>query len=152
MEGLDAETERSQVPWWDADKLVFKEVLDSLLDILNEQPPASPRGKALVTRLSEDVAALDQIEGLYEKEIEKIFARLDTRGMIVKRQKWDAYMAHLTSLFTAEDILDTFEPRVVPKTRGAAPKKASSKIIDGTKLPDKTVILTFDDGPHGRLA
>src|SRR5690606_15485560 len=57
---------------------------------------------------------------------------------------WDDYVAHLNTLYKREAILRDFgviEPYPMSM-------QDSDREIFGRDLPAKTVVLTFDDGPH----
>ncbi len=146
----------STARWRDADKLVFRDLLHDLVRHLEALAPKSPLGRALFTRLDEDRKALDEIQALYDGELEEIFSRFQTRGMPVARQAWDDYVAYLRTLFTAREVLDEVRAEITPGTRGAAelePAPVTSepaRTVNGRGLPPKTLVLTFDDGPHPR--
>ncbi len=125
----------------DADKLAFREVVDSLQDHLRERAPANPKGRAVQLRLAEDDKALGEIRGLYEKEVSRIFARFETRGMTVHREAWEAYVASLKKSYSAAGILRDSGITIEEPPMAATPAGPST-------LPDKTLVLTFDDGPH----
>ncbi|XXF77334.1 polysaccharide deacetylase family protein [Myxococcaceae bacterium GXIMD 01537] len=141
----------------DADKLAFKDALEDLADAARELPQTPAWKAPLLTRLQEDGQALREIQGLYEKELEKIFGQFETRGMVVRREAWEAYVIFVKTRFTREAILKDFEAALQPLeegTRGGkAPAPAPRKdegVLTGASLPPKTLVLTFDDGPHGR--
>jgi len=150
--------------WHDADKLCLSDAVRDLHDHLEGLRPESPVAKALLVRLDEDVKALDRIQALYDKELKQVFERLDTRGMEVTRERWDDYVAFLRGLHEAADIMASHRGEIgdaepVSRSRGSAvsapdagtgPAAFVLPEIDGTELPDKTVILTFDDGPHSK--
>src|SRR5215813_8492764 len=130
----------------DADKLVFRDVLDELA----AQAKGQNASAALQKRIADDVAALEKIQALYQKEITQIFGQLQTRGMEVHREAWDHYVALLKTKYRRETILKELEPNLPPtETRGGATKKNRLEVF-GTELPPKTLVLTFDDGPHPR--
>ena len=91
---------------------------------------------------------LQSIQLTYREEVTRIFSQFATRGGPAKREKWDAYTAHLRTLFTREKILaewgDAF-PEPPEASRGAAEGE-----IFGNEFAPKSVALTFDDGPHPR--
>lgn len=129
---------------FDADRLAFQEVLLKLQKaIATEQTlPAIKLHK----RVGEDLAALDEIQNEYDKELKEIFSRFETRSIELKRERWDDYVAKLRALYTREQILKDYGfilpyPEIPDETEKV-------KEYSGTALPQKTVVLTFDDGPH----
>jgi uncharacterized caspase-like protein/peptidoglycan/xylan/chitin deacetylase (PgdA/CDA1 family) len=135
---------------FDADRLAFRELLQSLQATVAQDTslPAIKEHK----RISEDLDALTEIEHNYEKEIRRIFDRFDQRAIELKRERWQDYVAHLKKLYTREQILkDNGVLMPYPAAKSAA---ADTKVreeegeIFGRGLPRKTVVLTFDDGPH----
>ena len=130
----------------DADKLVFRETLDDLTSAASQrQSPAS-----LQKRLAEDVAALDQIQTLYQKEVERTFGQFQTRGMTVHREAWESYLAFIKQKYQRDQILKEYEAGLPPSESRGVGKKANPNELFGSELPPKTLLLTFDDGPHPR--
>ncbi|UOS99189.1 polysaccharide deacetylase family protein [Xanthomonas arboricola] len=130
---------------YDADRLAFAEVLRDLHARIGRDS-ALPAVK-LHQRIGEDLEALDEIERSYNKELTQIFSRFDrSRAIVPKREKWDDYVAHLRSLYTREKILR--DHGVVEPYPFSARDSDSDSEIFGRDLPPKTVVLTFDDGPH----
>jgi peptidoglycan/xylan/chitin deacetylase (PgdA/CDA1 family)/uncharacterized caspase-like protein len=130
----------------DADKLAFRDLLDGLVSFSSQVTVSAPLRK----RMADDVAALEQIQALYQKEISQVFSGLQTRGMAIHREVWEHYVAFLKTKYKREEILKEFEshlPRA--ESRGGAAAKSRLEIF-GTELPQKTIALTFDDGPHPR--
>jgi peptidoglycan/xylan/chitin deacetylase (PgdA/CDA1 family)/tetratricopeptide (TPR) repeat protein len=134
----------------DADKLVFADVLGDLDEAASVVKPGDAVG-ALRARLGEDRAALTQIRALYEKELDQIFGRFETRGMTVRREAWDAYVAFLRTRFRADAILKAHADRI-PVLASGKPGAATDTTLEttGARLPLKSLVLTFDDGPHRR--
>ncbi|MDH0864026.1 polysaccharide deacetylase family protein [Mitsuaria sp. GD03876] len=154
--------------WFDADRLAFKEFLTQLSQQFSTSQ--SIAGLKLAKRAGEDLAVLAEIENAYEQELRDTFGRFVQRGIVPKREKWTDYVAKLKKLYTREGILkdyatilpdlsarpsvvDTPEagPATAPATAAATrgPSKEEREYF-GRQLPPKTVLLTFDDGPHPR--
>lgn len=143
---------------YDADRLAFRELLQGLLGEVarDSSLPAIKVHK----RISEDLDALAEIERNYEKEIRQIFGRYEQRGIELKRERWDAYLAYLQTKYTREGILKeygvvlSYPDKPAPPAAGepVVVTKAEQGEIFGAALPPKTVVLTFDDGPHKRYS
>jgi peptidoglycan/xylan/chitin deacetylase (PgdA/CDA1 family)/uncharacterized caspase-like protein len=133
---------------YDADRLAFREVLQNLLGEVAKD--TSLPAIKLHKRISEDLDALAEIEHNYEKEIRQVFGRYDQRAIELKREKWDAYVAYLKTLYQREAILKeqgvvlAYPARPAPNVAG----QEEQGEIFGSGLPPKTIVLTFDDGPH----
>jgi len=134
---------------YDADRLAFRELLQGLLGEVAKD--TSLPAIKLHKRISEDLDALTEIEHNYEKEIRQVFGRFEQRSIELKREKWDAYVAYLKTLYQRDAILKeqgvvlAYPPRPAPP--GVAGQEEQGEIF-GSGLPPKTVVLTFDDGPH----
>jgi uncharacterized caspase-like protein/peptidoglycan/xylan/chitin deacetylase (PgdA/CDA1 family) len=134
---------------FDADRLAFREVLQSLRDLVTKD--GSLPAIKVHKRISEDLDALAEIERNYEKEIHRIFDRFEQRAIVLKREKWDDYVAHLKKIYSREQILkDHGFVMPYPEAKKTSEVKASEEgeEIFGRGLPKKTLALTFDDGPH----
>jgi uncharacterized caspase-like protein/peptidoglycan/xylan/chitin deacetylase (PgdA/CDA1 family) len=147
---------------YDADRLAFRETMQSLLDRV-AQDSALPAIK-LHKRISEDLDALAEVERMYEKEIRAVFGRYESRSIVLKREKWDSYVAYLKTLYQRDRILKDYgvvlpypakpepaEPVEPAETKGAGKAREEAEIF-GKALPKKTIVLTFDDGPHRRYS
>lgn len=145
---------------YDADRLAFRELLQGLLaDVARD---SSLPAIKLHKRISEDLDALAEIERNYEKEIRQIFGRYEKRAIVLKREHWDRYVAYLKTLYSREAILKeqgvvlAYPPRPARSAASAAAPPPAGKEeqgeIFGSGLPPKTVVLTFDDGPHRRYS
>ncbi len=135
----------------DADKLGFREMLADIAETLSTMKSAAPAKADLESRVDLDRKALDEIQSLYEGELSKIFGRFETRGMRVRREAWERYVAYLRTQYKRDDILKEYGPAIA---QIVSSNKAGHQDNDletyGTKLPPKTILLTFDDGPHPR--
>ena len=130
---------------FDADRLAFREPLLSLRAALAGD--SSLPVIKLHKRIGEDLEALDEIERNYDKEISRTFAGLDQRGIVLKREKWDDYLAKLQAIISREQVMKEFGV-IVPYDPKDLPKDDTTVEIFGNALPPKTIALTFDDGPH----
>jgi uncharacterized caspase-like protein/peptidoglycan/xylan/chitin deacetylase (PgdA/CDA1 family) len=153
MDGL-LDAIESDPSLYDADRLAYRELLAGLQSELAKD--SSLRAIKLHKRVSEDLDALAEIERSYDKEIRAVFGRFDTRAIQLKREKWDSYVAHLKTLYQRERILKDYGvvlpyPNKPEPGAPSTPKKEETEIF-GTALPKKTVVLTFDDGPHRRYS
>lgn len=147
---------------YDADRLAFREIMHSLQALVASD--SSLPAIKLHKRISEDLDALAEIERNYEKEIRAVFGRFETtRAIELKREKWDSYVAYLQTLYTRENILKDYgvvlpypakpeaEEPPAPAPAAQTTGKEGEEIF-GKSLPKKTVLLTFDDGPHRRYS
>jgi peptidoglycan/xylan/chitin deacetylase (PgdA/CDA1 family) len=129
----------------DADKLAFR---DLLADVASDLGDADA---ILRTRLASDLAVLGQIQARYDKELAKIFGRLETRGLADRRESWESYLAFVRGQVDAAALLRERGEGVAfdDGMRGAGGGESAAETF-GRRLPEKTVVLTFDDGPHAR--
>jgi uncharacterized caspase-like protein/peptidoglycan/xylan/chitin deacetylase (PgdA/CDA1 family) len=137
---------------FDADRLAFKEILRSLQQqvVADSSLPAIKLHK----RISEDLSALAEVERNYEKEIRLVFGRFESRAIDLKRERWEDYLVSLKKLYNREQILKDFgvvlpypTPKEPPPTSTIEGKNEEGEMF-GQSLPAKTIVLTFDDGPH----
>jgi peptidoglycan/xylan/chitin deacetylase (PgdA/CDA1 family)/uncharacterized caspase-like protein len=124
----------------DADKLPFR-------DTLAELPP-SPRVDA-------DRAVLDGIQARYDAEITRLVQQLGTRGMTDRREAWSAYVAFVRGTVSRDQLLAEHAAELDAAgsgTRGGGnlPFRDDKDQVTGRRFPEKTVLLTFDDGPSSR--
>ncbi len=128
---------------YDADRLAFREVLRDLQERVGAD--SSLPAVKLHQRIGEDLDALDEIERNYNQELTRIFSRFDrSRAIAQKREKWEDYVAFLRKHYHRESILRDYgviEPYPMSM-------KDSDREVFGRDLPAKTVVLSFDDGPH----
>ena len=125
----------------DADKLAFRDQLTEL--------PGSARAE-------QDRAVLAGIEARYDAEMKKLFGRLPTRGMADRREAWDDYLAFVRRQVSTDALLAAHAAELDAlgagqRGGGALPWRDDKDQVTGLRFADKTVLLTFDDGPSARL-
>ncbi|MBL8276366.1 MAG: caspase family protein [Pelomonas sp.] len=153
----------SEPSWFDADRLAFREVLEQLATGLKTAQTLD--GIKLARRAQDDIDTLAEVQKAYEQELKEVFGGFAKRGIELKRERWTDYTAKLRALHTREAVMKQHGAQLpaaadlapeVPASsassasgamRGAAAKERE---VFGDKLPPKTVLLTFDDGPHAR--
>lgn len=141
----------TQLDLHDADKLSFREVLADIAETLAGMKSPAPGKADLEARVDTDRKALVEIQSMYEKELDKIFGRFETRGIQVRREAWERYVAYLRTQYKREDILKEYEGAIGQiESSNKAGHQDNDLETYGTKLPPKTIVLTFDDGPHPR--
>lgn len=140
--------------WHDGDKLVFVDTIEDIIEAAGNLPEAYKKRTGLMDRIEEDKKALKEIQALYDRELEKIFGRFETRGMVVHREAWGKYVSYLKTKFTREQLLEEYagKPRKkpVPGPEKMAPASPQAAKAGPSEFPPKSLVLTFDDGPHLR--
>ena len=150
----------SEPGWFDADRLAFKEVLGQLATGLKNAQTLD--GIKLARRAQDDLDTLAEVEKAYEQELKEVFGGFAKRGIELKREKWADYITKLKTLHTREAVMKQHGSQL-PAAADLAPEPPASaasgamrgvaakdREVFGDKLPPKTVLLTFDDGPHPR--
>jgi peptidoglycan/xylan/chitin deacetylase (PgdA/CDA1 family)/uncharacterized caspase-like protein len=141
----------TQADWHDADKLVFKDAVEDLAETAQSQPDSYSQKSPLIRRIADDQRALKEIQALYDHEMQKIFGRFETRGMAVRREAWSAYVAYLKTRMKREDIFKEYKDKVSPPAAEKEPVgQKEEKSVKTGEFPAKSLVLTFDDGPHYR--
>ncbi|HEY7698449.1 MAG TPA: polysaccharide deacetylase family protein, partial [Vicinamibacteria bacterium] len=64
------------------------------------------------------------------------------------RERWKRYLAGLRRTIDPEAVLRDFPLLPAPGSRGGSPY--GDHAVFGYQLPKKELVLTFDDGPHGK--
>jgi peptidoglycan/xylan/chitin deacetylase (PgdA/CDA1 family) len=122
------------------DRLAFRDSLRILLKPLSAD--TSPSGLLLRQRLNHDLAEVDRVEALVEGEYQHVFGGPAKPALGGRRERWEAYVGELQRRLPLDAILHS---QAIPSP--AAGLQGSGE-INGTELPDKVLILSFDDGPH----
>ncbi len=141
-----------------ADLLAFMDLADELLEIEKQRLPA-PAGLEKLRQLNQDIeAALET----YRKEYTQLLNKFEARGRS-SYETWAQYLAFIKSRYPYESLLSASirdDARLYrQQMRGTASAKTKQdnlkndkpKIVWGNRLPKKTVVLTFDDGPSHSL-
>lgn len=131
----------------DGDKLAFRDVLAAVEGALAAAPAGKARD-ALLARVTEDRAAVAEIEALYRDEVRKLLGQLEaTRGMRPTRERWDAYLDAIRAGRSADAVFLEHAADLDGNAAATRGLEDNAFEIYGTTLPDKTLVLTFDDGP-----
>src|SRR5215510_12972337 len=137
----------------DADRLAFVDLADELLAVVTQEERDASISKSgahnSLQKINDD---LKSIQSAYQKEVSRVFSVLGTRGAQPKREKWRNYVKFLKGLFDREQLLIQYGRAKAEQedeaTRGA--RHDSKNEIYVYDLPAKSIVLTFDDGPHPR--
>ncbi len=134
--------------WMDVDRLSLGGVFTELDLKLAKDSPCFAAVKG----------AQHQVQAIRADYNREVTALLDDRRDTAtgKRPKWTAYVQFLSKQYSVPQILAELGLDVAPKKSKARPSGTAQALArrggndewsDGG-LPDKTVLLTFDDGPH----
>ncbi|GLH73858.1 hypothetical protein GETHLI_23600 [Geothrix limicola] len=122
------------------DRLAFRDSLRILQKPLRHD--TSPGGLMLNQRLARDLAEVDRVERLVETEYQRVFGGPGVQAQGGSRARWTAYVTELQKRIPLDPLLKG------PAIASPAAGLQGSGEINGTELPDKVLILSFDDGPH----
>lgn len=132
-----------------ADALAFIDLVDTILYQHNENPFLKITQLQFLKRLEKQLSIIQQS---YSKNLAEITAKMQVRGF--ELEPWKNYIDFINTRYDRDDIHRQFNKveseLAEPATRGAESKKDAKKLIWGFGVPKKTVVLTFDDGPHYR--
>ncbi len=127
----------------DLDRLAFRDSLRILQRGLAKDTSLEVLG--LKARITRDLATLDRIEREVDEEYRQVFGGPGQAPAGGHRDRWNAYVAQLRLRVSITDLLPHgIEPAPLPGPGGETTRKE----LDGTELPKKVLILSFDDGPH----
>jgi peptidoglycan/xylan/chitin deacetylase (PgdA/CDA1 family) len=122
------------------DRIAFRDSLRILQKPLSKD--TSPSGLLLSRRLARNLAEADRVEALVENEYQRVFGSPGVPARGGQRERWTAYVAQLNQHISLEALL---KGNAIPSP---ALGLEGSGEINGTELPEKVLILSFDDGPH----
>lgn len=137
----------------EGDKLAFSDLADELL-MLEQERNIPSQGLIPLKQINADI---NRLTDLYREEYRRVLNKLGKkRGA---KELWHAYIVKLEGLYKDKELLNEVEQNPslnLEKTRGSALVKDKkdqlsgklAPLIWGNGLPEKTVVLTFDDGPH----
>lgn len=137
----------------DADRLAFADLGEELL-LLEQERNIPSQGLVGLRQINADIQRLSDY---YREEYKKTLSKLGkSRGA---REDWQAYLELLHERYSSQKLIQQIEEKpelFKEKTRGenlAKNKKDQlaakmPKVVWGNGMPEKTVALTFDDGPH----
>src|SRR5215468_9031635 len=137
----------------DVDRLAFVDLADELLAVVTQEERGAGISKSglhnALQKINDD---LKSIENTYQKEVSRVFSALGTRGAQPKREKWQDYVKFLKGLFDREQLLIQYgRAKAEQEDESLRGVRHDSKTeIYGYDLPAKSIVLTFDDGPHPR--
>jgi peptidoglycan/xylan/chitin deacetylase (PgdA/CDA1 family) len=126
-----------------ADKLSFMDLIDTLLSE-HQQAPFLNTAQLNHLQFIEQHQLL--IQAQYAPHLDKIQQQLMRANTDI--EPWQQYIDFLTTKFNINQIYADFNKKEAAilgeQSRGAGKKD----LLWGVNIPEKTVVLTFDDGPH----
>jgi peptidoglycan/xylan/chitin deacetylase (PgdA/CDA1 family) len=135
--------------WRDVDRL-------ALLGVVNEIRGQLPAAHALAARLNRARDEIAAIRAGYNREFT---AAMTARPLATRaRPGWDDYVAFLHAQYPLTRVMEELNAHLPAPAQRATPSPKGGALVaqavhdewnDGG-LPPKTVLLTFDDGPHPR--
>ncbi len=138
LELLDARSD-----WRDIDRI-------ALLGVINETRLRLPLGHPLAARLTKAREEIIAVRSAYNREVTAALARRAAGGAGA-RPEWNAYTALVREQYPVARILEDLKPELADASPGRADPRVARALDDewsDGRLPPKTVLLTFDDGPH----
>lgn len=128
----------------DEDRLVLRNPLDAL------------SRRMLHDERSDALARMDRLAELRKvlgASFEATFDRVPLRPGAADSRRWTAYLNRITGGTSAMKVLEELDHELIeapesPSELNEAAERARVLEWNGEELPDKTVLLTFDDGPH----
>jgi len=127
------------------DRLAFRDPLRVLQQAVAGD--TSAEADPIKARLVRDLAEVDRVEGQVEAEYRQVFGGPGVPSRGGDRVLWQAYLTALRGLLPAPAPRPTPTPGPNPAPE-PPPTRPATREISGRELPDKVLVLTFDDGPH----
>ena len=137
----------SRKDWRDVDRLAS-------LGVVNEMRLRVPAGVPVALRLNKVREDLVAIRAAYNREFTAV---LDERRPVARqRPEWDTYVKFLNEQYPLARVLEEFKTALPDAAQRTAPSPKGEAVVQSAlrdewtdgDLPNKTVLLTFDDGPH----
>lgn len=122
------------------DRLAFRDSLWILQKALRHDTGLG--AMLLNQRLARNLAESDRVEAQVEGEYQRVFGGPGLPAKGGRRDRWATYVGELQRRIPLEPLL---KGASIP-TPGAALEGSGE--LDGTRFPEKVLVLSFDDGPH----
>ena len=99
------------------------------------------------------LTAIGDVRRRFGADVEEGVHSANTTARKPLRPLWDAYVKSLTADISAERVISRLDEDIFsapPDSSDFTEAAARARFLewDGTELPPRTVLLTFDDGPH----
>src|SRR4029079_19299226 len=84
----------------------------------------------------------------------KLFGRLPTRGLVDRRVAWEDYLTTIRAQVSRDALIAAHQADIDALAAGergtVGPWRDDKDQVTGHRFPDKSVLLTFDDGPSSK--
>lgn len=133
-----------QPSYADEDRLILR----SALEALSRRLPPDQRRDA-----NQRLERLAELRKTLGGSFESAFEHVPLKSGRAHGSRWEAYVARLVQATTAHQILVELDHELAAAATPTADQieaAARARVLEwnGEELPEKTVLLTFDDGPH----
>jgi peptidoglycan/xylan/chitin deacetylase (PgdA/CDA1 family) len=131
----------------DGDKLAFLDFGEDLLVFEQERGLNESQLEGLQSAVDE----IDDVYSVYREEYSSLTGLLGTDG---QREQWNDYIAYLARKYNQQKLVSAFakanKDDLKVNDRSAVEPSNVMSVLRGNEFKQKTVVLTFDDGPHIR--